>query len=857
MRGRLILAGLALALLAALALRGFRSVTDRPAPTTASSVPAADARPVPAPRREAAAAPAPAPPSTSTQAAKLPAPSQAAVVTAPPAPATRLPVEPAPLPVALATAGAVGAAVGLAPAEPEGEFLPLKVWVNGEERGVQLLPARDGQPCLTAASIEALHLPADLLPRGAADQCLPLAGLEPALRSELRVADGELRLQADARQLPAQRRDLGYGRASPPAEFPRSAYLNYGLDISRVDADGAIATRVPLELGLRAGRWLARSTAQLDDGRLSRQYSSLQRDFPERLATLTLGDISGGGGSVSGGASLLGVQWSRNFGYQPLVQRAPGLDYVGVLDTPSTVEVYVDDRKVSSTLLPAGPFSLQNLPVQAGLAGNARIEILDAFGQRRVLTLPYFVGNNLLKAGESQFSYSLGFARSAGGDRYDQQPALLASHRWGVSEQLTLGYQAVAGDRLGLLGGEADYALGRWGQIGAGQFWGGDPDAPGTASRLGYRYARQRFSVDSNYSRQSASFYGAPGQSPTDARWLWAHRIGASAGSVYGALSYARGRDREGHFERYGLNLGSRLGRLGSLAGQLQYDPREREPRLLLTFSSQWRRGPYSQFGYDHNEAGSSLSARLSAPVSGYTGFGYRLEASRYESQGGADASRLGADLDWRRPAFTGLLTRQQDDAQGNSSRAILAGSLLLHEGGLDLGQPVRGSFASVEVEGLPGAEIFADGRRIGRTGVDRGVSVSDLTPYLDHRLTVLLPTDLPIGTDLPETSLPLTLAEGGGQRLVFRPRRLRLYEGQLQREDGTAVEFAPLLLRRGDQAAVSTASGEGGYLYLQDVEPGDYRLEAGGSRPCRVHLQLPDARETYSHLGRLTCRSE
>ncbi|ROH93646.1 fimbrial biogenesis outer membrane usher protein [Stagnimonas aquatica] len=670
------------------------------------------------------------------------------------------------------------------------------------------------------------------------------------------MAEGELRLQVDPTRLPAQQMDLGYGRTSPAAHFPRSSYLNYGLDLSRFDADGEFETRVPLELGLRAGRWLARSTAQLADGRLSRQYSSLQRDFPERLATLSLGDISGGG-SVAGGASLLGLQWSRNFGYQPLVQRAPGLDYVGVLDTPSTVEVYVDDRKVSSTLLPAGPFSLQNLPVQAGLAGNARIEILDAFGQRRVLALPYFLGNNLLKSGESQFSYSLGVARSAGGDRYDRRPALLANHRWGWSEQLTLGYQAAAGEHLGLFGGEADYALGRWGQIGAGQFWGGDPDALGTSTRLGYRYARQRFSVDSNYSRQSAGFYGAPGQVVGDARWLWANRLGASAGALYGTLSYLRGRDNQGLFERYGLNLGSRLGRLGSLSAQLQYDPREREPRLLLTFSTQWRRGPYTQLGYDQNETGRNLSARLSAPVSGYTGAGYRLEASRYEPDSAAAASRLSADLDWRQPAFTGLLSRQQDATQGDSSRALIAGSLLLHDGGFDLGQPVRGSFVSVEVEGLPGAEIYADGRRIGRTGADRGVSISDLTPYLDHRLTVLLPTDLPIGTDLPEASLPLTLAEGGGQRLVFRPRRLRLYEGTLQREDGSAVEFAPLVLRRGEDAPVNTASGEGGYLYLQDLEPGEYRLEAGGSRPCGLRLQLPDGRETYSHLGRLTCLSE
>lgn len=779
----------------------------------------------------------------------------ALAVTAMPAPAAG-----SPSPARAAQSPAASAAAAAATkADDEASYLPLTVTVNGRDYGVQLLREVAGAPCLSPDNLRALEIPETLLPPSPMPgDCWPLPALAPEVDGELRVSSGELRLRVNPRGLPAQALDLGYSRRSEPAQFPRSGYLNYGLDLSRYDDRGEVEASLPLELGLRLGRWLARSTAQFQEGRGQRLYSSLQRDFPERLATLSLGDVSSGIGSVTGGASLAGLQWSRNFNYQPLVQRSPGLNYGGVLDTPSTVEVYIDDRKVSSSSLPAGPFSLQNLPVQSGLAGNARIEILDAFGQRRVLELPYFLGNDLLNAGDSQFSYSFGLPRLPGGDAYQSQPALVAAHRWGLSDRLTVGYQGTAAEQLGLLGGELDLALGRYGQLGLSQFFGGDPDAPGQASQLGYRYARSRFSVDSDYSRRDGRFrslnsgFGTISQSDS---WQWTTRLGGSLAQLYGSLSYLRGGNQDGGYERYGANLGSRLGRVGSLNLQVQYDPRNAEPSALLTFSAQLRRGPFAQIGYDSSEFRRQFSARLSQSPSGYTGSGYRLELARQQYSHRDDANSFTAELDLRRQSYTALLSRRQPDGV-DSSRLLLAGSAVLSDAGLSLAQPVRGSFVSVEVEGLAGAEVYADGRRIGRTGVNRPVSVADLTPYLTHQVTVLLPDDLPIGTDLPARTLPVTLADGAGQRLAFKPRRLRLYEAYLRRADGSAVEYAPLTLRR-EALEVASTSGEGGYLYLQDLEPGAYRVEVGGSRPCRLELRLPEAAETYTALGNLLCQTE
>lgn len=748
------------------------------------------------------------------------------------------------------------AVVPIATPAPEAEYLPLKVWVNGEERGVYLLSAQDGVPCLTAANAEALQLPRDLLPVGALEDCRPLPSLEPALRGELLGARGELRLQVDPQRLPAQRLDLGYGRATAPAEYPHSVYLNYAVDL-RDGEEGATRTLLPLELGLRAGRWFARSTAQADEDGLHRQYSSLQRDFPERLAMLTAGDVNSGAGSVTGGAGLLGLQWSRNFRYEPFVQRSPGLRYGGVLDTPSTVEVYVDDRRVSTLSLPAGPFDLRNLPVQAGITGDARVEIVDAFGQRRVYELPYFLGNNLLNAGESEFSYALGLPRRFdGGAAYGDRPIGAATHRWGLTDRLTLGYQAAAGDRLGLAGAEADVVLGVRGQVSAGGFVGGDPDDPAGYWRVGYRYATARLSLDTDYSRQQAGFYGTPEARDIGRRRLWATRLGGLLGAFYGSLSYQTGAASAGGIERYGLTLGTRLPRLGTLNLQAQHDARRDDSSVLLTLSVPLRRGPSLQFGGQVRDSWRELSARLSAPPRGYTGLGYRVDASRaWERDDDGARAALRAQADWRAPAFTALVDRDQRADGPEVTRAVFAGSVSGDARALAFGQPVRGSFATVEVEGLPGAEVYADGRRIGAVDDAGRLTVTDLSPYFDHEFAVLLPGSLPIGTDLPERRQALTVAEGGGGRVAFKPRRLRLYEGYLRRRDGSAVEYAPLVLRdAAGELRVTTTSGEGGYLYLENLVPGEYQLEAAGRQPCRLTLVLPAGDTTYLDLGTLSC---
>ena len=68
----------------------------------------------------------------------------------------------------------------------------------------------------------------------------------------------------------------------------------------------------------------------------------------------------------------------------------------GAVRTPSTADVYVDGRLVSSVRLPPGRFTLNDLPIETGL-GNARVIIRDAFGRQQSIDLGFYLSTQLLK----------------------------------------------------------------------------------------------------------------------------------------------------------------------------------------------------------------------------------------------------------------------------------------------------------------------------------------------------------------------------------------------------------------------------------------------------------------------------
>ena len=79
-----------------------------------------------------------------------------------------------------------------------------------------------------------------------------------------------------------------------------------------------------------------------------------------------------------------GIRLSRNFAVRPDLITYPLLNLSGSAAVPSSVDLFINGYKASSTQINGGPYTLTNVPYISG-AGEATIVTTDALGRRSPL----------------------------------------------------------------------------------------------------------------------------------------------------------------------------------------------------------------------------------------------------------------------------------------------------------------------------------------------------------------------------------------------------------------------------------------------------------------------------------------
>lgn len=209
------------------------------------------------------------------------------------------------------------------------------------------------------------------------------------------------------------------------------------------------------------------------DAQVTRYDSYFNYTNPASMPSITAGDFVTSTLPWGRPVRLGGVQIRRDFRLRGDIVTAPSLSYTGMAAVPSTVDVYVDNVCAFSGKTDAGPFKLSDLPYITG-KGEAVVVIRDQAGNERVGRLPFFAGQDVLKAGTFDYSVDLGRPRMRYGQGLsDYGDAVLgvASLRFGLTDRVTLLGQAEHG--LGMTAGslgvtailfnlaEATFALGQ------------------------------------------------------------------------------------------------------------------------------------------------------------------------------------------------------------------------------------------------------------------------------------------------------------------------------------------------------------------------------------------------------------
>lgn len=659
--------------------------------------------------------------------------------------------------------------------------------------------------------------------------------------------------------------DTGQPLAAAPLRPPPGALLNYDVSVARPASGGAATSGATLEaVGFGGFGTVVTSALASDDGarrRLVRLDSYWQYDMPESMRTLVVGDTISVGGGWSRPVRYAGVRWGSDFGLRPGFITMPLPALAGEAALPSTIDVLVNDsRRFSQTVRP-GPFDITNVPVMTG-SGELNLVVRDLLGRETVVSQSFYASPRLLAQGVADFSMEAGWLRTGfGTDSQYSDPFAAASTRRGMNPWLTVeGRLELQGERQAA-GVELAGLLGTWG-----------------VGRVAV--AASRDDVHGPAGQGQLVKLGVERSTPTGGgslQYEYATRGFAPFGESADPTAVAR-RSRE----QFLASIGGRL--WGSISGGLNYVRRvqwdgERDSSVGVSFSlpiGTWASLAVSATRRLNDGDGWSASVNLNIPLHDNMHAGARMER-REDGQLAAGVLAVrnppsGPGIGWRAEASTDPLQRARGgiqyntnhgelaadvvaDAQGNvSSRAGVRGTLGIMAGLQFASRPVGlGSFAVVEVEGMPGIPIKRANQVVAQTD-SRGLAfVPGLLPW--HRNAIEIDAaDLPLDTEVQGVTQEVVPFARSGAMVRFEVRRSRQALLVLHQRNGQPVPIGSRvqLLPSGFEFQVARR----GEVWLADLVGVQQRVkvswDAGG---CQLAFEVPASEDgSPATIGPLQC---
>ncbi|MEO4181272.1 fimbria/pilus outer membrane usher protein [Acinetobacter pittii] len=175
---------------------------------------------------------------------------------------------------------------------------------------------------------------------------------------------------------------------------------------------------------------------------------------PEKIRIYTLGDFISNSPDWGSSVRLAGFQWSSAYSQRGDIVTSALPQFSGSAALPSTLDLYVNQQKIYSGLVPSGPFDIKQLPFISG--NEVTLVTTDATGQQSITKKPYYFSSKILAKGINEFSVDVGIPRYNYGlysNDYDDATFVSGAIRYGYSNSLTLsGGAEVSTDGLSNLG---------------------------------------------------------------------------------------------------------------------------------------------------------------------------------------------------------------------------------------------------------------------------------------------------------------------------------------------------------------------------------------------------------------------
>lgn len=759
--------------------------------------------------------------------------------------------------IAAASAGAI--------AQEQPELATLSLNVNGEKRhGVVHIVRSDGRTYLERSAFVSLKLAqtngtgSDLEIEGR--KYVDLGGVA---RLSYRVDSARQELVIDVAADALQGTNTNFHLASNlrPRTPDWGGFANYtvfgyaergngygGGSQQYISGAGEVAIFGPYGTGLASAIANPSVVGYGQEDKFVRLDTNWRYDDIEKMRSLVIGDAISLPGSWGQAVRYGGLQYSSNFSLQPGFITYPLQSIGGLASLPSTVDIYANNQRLASQPIQGGPFSINNVPLISG-AGEMSVVVRNAFGQEQVISQPFYVAQQLLAPGISQFAVDIGSARYNYGITSADYRGWIGSgvYRRGITNELTLEGRAEGSNNVRGAGLVGDYLLGNIGVVSAGAV--GSSGDRGTGSRLILGFSRQAEKLSFN------------------ARSTWASPDYEAVGEVGPRLSRLS----------FG-SVGTTLGRIGSIALAWTSQQYREAPSLdvgTITYSV-----PAGSLGFFTLSASRSIGwpnqtqvfAGFSFPLGAASGFaGYQNTRSNGQNDGyGAfslqQAAPVGEGYGYRVLAqtdnrveagvvYANAIGRYTADVAHygdlDAVRGSISGGIGFLGGNAFMARPITESFGIVRVGGIGGVDILQDNVSVGRTNDAGNLIVSRIPSYNASKISID-PLTVPIDTRISKTQEWVTSYHRTGVLIDFHLKRERNALMRFVDQQGRPLPAGSVVEVDGrDQRYYVGFDGE---AFVTDLE-GMHRLQVSSPDAlCIVNLELGANDPAVSDLGPYTC---
>ncbi|MBP6279569.1 MAG: fimbrial biogenesis outer membrane usher protein [Rhodocyclaceae bacterium] len=684
-------------------------------------------------------------------------------------------------------------------------------------------------------------------------------------------AEQYLALHIDPDLLGNQVVDLSSEPQEPLTPEPTiNGYLNWSID--RQQSPGYNATGATAALNLRVDGWLLRSDHDWLEGRDQthiRYGTTLTRDWPEPALRLTLGDAQAYSGELGRSRSMAGITFARAFDLRPGFQSSPAANLSTTISRPSVAEIYVDGSLIRTVNLNPGTVDFSNLRYFTGLR-NTEVVIRDDFGNRSVVSLPFYFTSDVLDEGLQDFSYTAGVLRpDTTQDHYDRR-AFSAFHRYGITDRITIGGRADGVQGLWSAGPNLAVRIPRGGVLSGAWSKSGGSDAPksGDASALSWNWSEGNFSANLLQRRYSEHYAFDAALSAFQITPIKRALAGGANMSVYGAGTFSISGDTVSYWgapEERRVTLGysvSVFGRLSVSATVSHLTGGRTGTEGAITMSYSFSDRVSATATRQRNANGDySSQMRISTPQPPGEGWGGSVTATRAPTVNTTEAT-AGVNL---KHAQAGMSVRQDDQlgvTQTTSWRAGVGSSIAFASGaGLYVTRPIEQSFAIVKVGQLADVAVLQGSQVLGRTNAD-GVLIAPDVNSLNPINFGLRDGDIPMEYALGSTTKHVLPPQNAGIVVNFGLKRIHALTGKLfanMGESRIAIANRQAEIWSNDMSRPRDMPvGQDGLFYLEDMIQGAYlitvKLPEG---QCSAQIVLPEHEGPAFDLGEVTCEIE